>query len=154
MTAVVTATAVYLILMVLFRLTGKRTLAQITTFDLVLLLIISEATQQALIGDDFSVTQAFIVILTLVVLERGSDYLSWRFPWFRRWSASEPVVLVRRGVPEQTALRHHRLTLDDVLTAGREQHGLRSLGQIDWAVLENSGQISVIPVGIWADRRG
>ncbi len=154
MTAVLSAAAVYLILMVLFRLTGKRTLAQVTTFDLVLLLIISEATQQALIGEDFSITQAFIVIMTLVVLERSSDYLTWRFPWFRRWTESQPAVLVRHGVPEEKVLRHYRLTLDDVLTAGREQHGLRSFDQVDWAVLENSGGISVIPVGIALPRSG
>ncbi len=154
MTAVLSAAAVYLILMVLFRVTGKRTLAQVTTFDLVLLLIISEATQQALIGEDFSITQAFIVIMTLVVLQRASDYLTWRFAWFRRWTESEPAVLVRHGVPEEKVLRHYRLTLDDVLTAGREQHGLRSFDQVDWAVLENSGGISVIPVGIALPRSG
>jgi len=154
MTAVLSAAAVYLILMVLFRVTGKRTLAQVTTFDLVLLLIISEATQQALIGEDFSITQAFIVIMTLVVLQRASDYLTWRFAWFRRWTESEPAVLVRHGVPEEKALRHYRLSLDDVLTAAREQHGLRSFDQVDWAVLENSGGISVIPVGIAPPRAG
>lgn len=148
MTAVVTASTVYLTLMVLFRLTGRRTLAQVTTFDLVLLLIISEAVQQALIGDDFSLTQAFIVIVTLVVLERGSDYLAWRFPWFRRVSASVPVVLVRNGVADERMLRHYRLTVDDVVTAARVQHGLMGFDQVDWAVLENSGGISVIPVGI------
>lgn len=101
MQAVLSAAAVYLILMLLFRLTGKRTLAQVTTFDLVLLLIISEATQQALIGEDFSVTQAFIVITTLIALERGSDYLSWRFAGFRRWSESVPVVLVLTRAPRR-----------------------------------------------------
>lgn len=154
MTAVASAAGVYLILMLLFRLTGKRTLAQVTTFDLILLLIISEATQQALIGEDYSVTQAFIVIMTLVVLERTSDYLTWRYPWFRRWSESEPVVLVRHGQPDTKVMRHYRLTLDDVLTAGREQHGLARLDQVDWAVLENSGGISVIPAGIASPGRG
>lgn len=154
MTAVAGAAAIYLILMLLFRLTGKRTLAQVTTFDLILLLIISEATQQALIGEDFSITQAFLVIMTLVVLERSSDYLAWRFPWFRRWSESEPVVLVRHGQPDEKVLRHYRLTIDDVVTAGREQHGLATFDQVDWAVLENSGGISVIPVGIARPARG
>lgn len=154
MNAVAGAAAVYLILMVIFRLTGKRTLARVTTFDLVLLLIISEATQQALLGEDFSITQAFLVVMTLVVLERTSDYLSWRFPWFRRWTESEPVVLVRHGVADHDALRHYRLTIDDVVTAGREQYGLASFADVDWAILENSGGISVIPVGIAAAGSG
>ena len=121
-----------------------------TTFDLILLLLISEATQQALIGEDFSVTQAFLVILTLIVLERASDYLSWRFPGFRKWSDSVPVVLVRQGRPIDEAMRRFRLTIDDVVTAGREQHGLRTFADIEWAVLENSGGISVIP---WQNAR-
>ncbi len=145
MEAVLTTAGVYFILLVLFRLTGKRSLAQVTTFDLILLLLISEATQQALIGEDFSVTQAFLVILTLIVLERASDYLSWRFPGFRKWSDSVPVVLVRQGRPIDEAMRHFRLTIDDIVTAGREQHGLRTFADIEWAVLENSGGISVIP---------
>ena len=149
MQAVLSAAAVYLILMLLFRLTGKRTLAQVTTFDLVLLLIISEATQQALIGEDFSVTQAFIVITTLIALERGPDYMSWRFAGFRRWSESVPVVLVHQGAAQEAQLRHYRLTRDDILSAGRQQHGLRSFAQIQWAVLESSGSISVVP---WPDQ--
>ena len=143
MEAVLTTAGVYFILLVLFRLTGKRSLAQVTTFDLILLLLISEATQQALIGEDFSVTQAFLVILTLIVLERASDYLSWRFPGFRKWSDSVPVVLVRQGRPIDEAMRHFRLTIDDIVTAGREQHGLRTFADIEWAVLENSGGIGV-----------
>ncbi|HWO93567.1 MAG TPA: hypothetical protein VNL92_02270, partial [Dehalococcoidia bacterium] len=66
MESIVRAAAVYLFLLVVFRLAGRRTLSQLTNFDFVLLLIISEATQQALLGQDFSMTNAFIVITLLV----------------------------------------------------------------------------------------
>ena len=66
MESVLRAAIVYVFLLVLFRLAGKRTLSDVTTFDFVLLLIISEATQQALLGEDFSLTNAFLVITTLI----------------------------------------------------------------------------------------
>jgi uncharacterized membrane protein YcaP (DUF421 family) len=149
MEAVLRAAAIYLLLMVLFRLTGKRSLAQVTTFDLVLLLIIGEATQQALLGEDFSITQAGIVIVTLLVLERTSDYLSWRFPMFHRWSEGVPTILVARGRPVDRALRHHHLDVQDVVAAGRQQLGIARLEEVQWAVLEDNGGISVVPWQPW-----
>lgn len=145
MDAVLRALAMYLVLTILIRLTGKRSLAQVTTFDLVLLLVVGEATQQALLGEDFSLTQAALVIATLVTMERASDYLSWRFPRFRRWSDGQPAVLVSDGIPVPTALQHYHLSVDDVVTAAREQHGLSDLSDVSWAVLEVSGGITVIP---------
>ena len=71
MESVLRAAALYAFLLVLFRITGRRALSEITTFDFVLLLVIGEATQQALLGDDFSVINAFVVIATLV-LDRKS----------------------------------------------------------------------------------
>jgi uncharacterized membrane protein YcaP (DUF421 family) len=145
MEAVLRSMGVYLLLLLLFRMTGKRSLAQVTTFDLVLLLIIGEATQQALLGEDFSLTNAALVITTLLVLERTADYLSWRFPTLRRTTESQPVVLVDDGRILDDRLAHYHLSVDDVVTAAREQHGLRSLGDVQWAVLEVSGGISVVP---------
>jgi uncharacterized membrane protein YcaP (DUF421 family) len=69
MDAVLRAMAVYLFLLLVMRVSGKRTLTQITTFDFVLLLIIGEATQQGLIGDDFSVTKALLLITSLIGLD-------------------------------------------------------------------------------------
>ena len=145
MEAVLRSMGVYLLLLLLFRMTGKRSLAQITTFDLVLLLIIGEATQQALLGEDFSLTNAALVITTLLVLERTADFLSWRFPTFRRTTESQPVVLVDDGRILEDRLSRYHLAVDDVVTAAREQHGLRNLGDVQWAVLEVSGGISVVP---------
>lgn len=145
MDTVLRAAAMYLILLVLIRLTGKRSLAQITTFDFILLLIIGEASQQALLGENFSLAQAAIVVTTLLVLERASDYLSWRLPRFRRWSEGQPTVLVADGMPVAAALDHYHLSVDDVITAGRERHGISDLSEVGWAVLEASGGITVIP---------
>lgn len=145
MDAVLRGVAVYLVLLLLFRLVGKRALSQVTTFDFVILLVVGEASQQALLGEDFSVVHAALVIATLLLLERLADYLSWRFGWFRRATESVPVVLVEDGRVLRSVLDRFHLTEHDVIEAGRKAHGLERLDQVKWAVLETSGGISVVP---------
>ncbi|MEY9211820.1 DUF421 domain-containing protein [Thermobifida halotolerans] len=145
MDSVLRALAVYVILLVIFRLAGKRSMAQITTFDLLLLLVVSEATQQALLGDDFSLTNATLVILTLVAVERGSDFLRWRFRWFTRVTQSVPVVLVSRGQMLREPMARHHINESEILAAARSSQGISSMAQIDYAILEQSGTISVLP---------
>ena len=145
MDSVLRALAVYTFLLVLFRLMGKRSMSQVTTFDFLILLVFSEATQQAILGEDFSITHAGLVIATLLVLDRASDYLSWRFPRFRKVTESVPLVLVENGRVLDDVLRKEHLSVDDIRTAAREAHGLERLDQVKWAVLETSGGISVVP---------
>ena len=88
MGSVLRAFVVYVVLFLIFRIAGRRTLSQITTFDFVLLLIVSEATQNAMIGDDYSITNAMLVITTLVGLDIGLSLWKRRFPSldkFFRW---------------------------------------------------------------------
>ena len=86
-----------------------------------------------------------MVIATLIIVERFSDYLSWRFPKFRRTTESVPVILVEDGKTVEHAMRKSHLSEDDIVTAGRTMHGLERMDQIKWAVLESSGGISVVP---------
>ena len=93
MDAVLRALLIYLALLLLFRVMGKRSLSQATTFDFVLLLVVGEAAQQALLGEDFSLTMAVTVIATLVGLDRFSDYIGYRFPRVDRLLESVSVLL-------------------------------------------------------------
>lgn len=145
MDAVVRAAVVYLILLVIFRVTGKRTVAQVTLFDLVLLLVVSEATQQALLGQDYSITMAALVVLTLVGVDRFADYLSWRYPRMGRVIDGTPTVLVDRGQPLSDRMRRHHISMDEILQEARRSQGLRSADEIAYAVLERSGSISIMP---------
>ena len=145
MDAILRAALVYLALLVIFRVTGKRTMSQVTTFDLVLLLIISEATQQALLGEDYSVTMGLLVIITLVGLDRVADYLGWRFPRVGRALDGTPVVLIERGRILEDRMREHHIAMDEVLQQARTSQGLRRGDEIDYAILERSGSISIIP---------
>ncbi len=146
METVLRTASVYLFLLVLFRLTGKRTLSEITTFDFVLLLIISEATQNALLGDDYSVTTGMAVILTLVLLDLGLSLVKVRFPSIERIAEGAPLVLVEHGKVMDEQLRKTQVTSDDILQSARMSQGLERMEQIKYAVLEASGGISIIPM--------
>jgi uncharacterized membrane protein YcaP (DUF421 family) len=147
MDSVLRATAVYLILLVIMRIAGKRTLAQITVFDFILLLIIGEATQQALLGEDFSITTAAIVIGTLVSLDIGLSMLKQRSKTLDRIIDDTPVVIVDHGKLLQDRMDRSRIDEQEILVAARELHGLERLDQIKYAVLERSGGISIVPAG-------
>src|SRR5262245_54894975 len=95
--------------MALFRLAGRRTLADIAPFDLVLLLIISELVQQAIVADDPSLTNALILCTTLVLLDIGLSLWKQRSPRIERWLEGPPVLLVQHGEPIQEALRATRV---------------------------------------------
>lgn len=137
--------AVYVFLLLVFRLTGKRSLDQVTTFDFVLLLIISETTQQALIGEDFSLTNAFLVIVTLFVADQVLSFLKEKSSFVRRWGEGLPLVLLENGKPFQDRMHKSQVSEDDILEAARELQGLERLDQIKYAVLERHGGITIIP---------
>jgi len=145
MDSVLRATAMYAFLLLIFRVTGKRSMAQITAFDFVLLLIIGEATQQALLGNDFSLINAFIVIATLMFLELGLSLVKGWVPKLDPVLDSTPLVIVEDGKLLDDRISQERVDLSDILAAAREHHGLERLDQIKFAVLERSGGISIIP---------
>jgi uncharacterized membrane protein YcaP (DUF421 family) len=145
MDAVLRATAIYLFLLLLFRIAGRRSLSEITTFDFVLLLIIGEATQQALLGDDFSITNAAVLIVTLFTIDIVLAHVKQWLPKVGLMIDGTPTVLVCDGKPDERALARSRVSLEDILAAAREQQGLERLDQIKFAILEAGSGISVIP---------
>ncbi len=129
----------------IFRIAGRRTLAEMTSFDFVLLLIVSEATQQGLLGNDFSLTNAFLVILTLIGLDVTLSLWKQRSPRVEKLLDGVPMVIVEDGRPLKDRMDKARIDEEDILTAARELQGLARMDQIQYAVLERSGGISVIP---------
>jgi len=145
MDAILRGASIYVFLMVLFRIAGKRSLGQVTTFDFVLLLIISEATQQALLGNDFSMTNAFLLITTLVAMDVGLTLWKRRSPRLDRLLEGTPLILVEDGKPLRDRMHKSRVDEADVLAAARALQGLERMEQIKYAVLERSGGISIVP---------
>jgi len=111
----------------------------------VLLLIIAEATQQGLLGNDFSITNALLVILTLLGLDLLLQSLSHRWRWFDRWINGLPLVLVEDGQLIDERVRKAGFLEDDILEQARASQGIERMEQIKYAVLERDGSISVIP---------
>jgi uncharacterized membrane protein YcaP (DUF421 family) len=145
MDAVTRGLFIYLFLLVLFRLAGTRTVAQLTSFDLVLLLIISEATQQAMIDGDDSITNSVLLIMTLVGADIAMSLIRQRWPKTEKWFDGSPIVIVEHGRPLREVMQKVRVDEDDVIAAAREHHGLERLSQVRYAVLETSGGITIIP---------
>ena len=145
MESVLRAAAVYAFLLVVFRIAGKHSLAQITTFDFVLILVIGESTQQALLGTDISMINSWIVIATLVVMEQVLTIVKGRWPSLDEALESQPVVIVARGRLLERRMRKEQVSLSDILSSARTHHGIGRLDQIEYAVLERGGGISIIP---------
>jgi uncharacterized membrane protein YcaP (DUF421 family) len=116
-----------------------------TTLDFGLVLIISEATQQALIDNDNSMTNWFLLILTLVGLNVGLSRLKQRSRRLEKWLEGTPVVVLEDGRPIKERMDQAGVDEADILTAARDLQGLERLDQIKYAVLERSGGISIFP---------
>ncbi|MEZ3499685.1 DUF421 domain-containing protein [Pantoea sp. KPR_PJ] len=145
METVLRAVSMYLLLMVVFKIAGRRTLMEMTSFDLILLLIISEATQQALLGDDFSVTGAGLTIITLVVIDMLFGTLKTHFPRVERLIDGSSLILVEEGKLLRQRARRAGIDEEDILQSARSTQGLERLDQIKFAILEKTGKISIIP---------
>jgi uncharacterized membrane protein YcaP (DUF421 family) len=145
MEPVLRAVGCYVLLLVIVRLSGKRGLAQVTIFDFVLLLLISQAVGNALVGNDSSLTTAVVTAVTLVVLNRGNDLAAHRWADMSHVLEDAPLVLIENGEVHEDRMTHMKIRLDDVLETARLDEGLERLDQIKHATLERSGAISIIP---------
>jgi uncharacterized membrane protein YcaP (DUF421 family) len=145
MDAVLRSIAIYVFLLLIFRISGKRSLSQITTFDFILLLIVGEAVQQGLLGEDFSLTNAFIVITTLIGIDVGLSIVKRYSPGLGKVIDSVPLVILEDGKPIKDRMHKSRVDESDILARARELQGIERLDQIKYAVVERSGGITIIP---------
>ena len=143
--SVLRAAFVYLFLLIVFRLYGRRTLGQVTTFDFVLLLIISEAIQQAMVGEDHSLTNAAVIVLTLFGIDELLSLWKQRSHRANAWMEGMPLVLIDDGRVLTAVMESVQLEEEDILSSAREAHGLSKLDEIQYALLEINGSISIIP---------
>jgi len=145
MNAVFRALIVYLFLFIIIRLSGKKSLSESNTFDFVLLLIISEVTQQALVGEDFSLTASFIAISTLVGIDMLFVLFKSKWKFFGKIAEGAPLLIVNKGEPLWKRMKLAQVEYEDILEAARLKHGIYSMDKIEYAVLEKDGSISIIP---------
>ena len=139
--------AVYVFLVVALRLGGKRELGQLTSFDLVLLLILSNALQNSLNAGDNSLGGGLVSAVTLLVLNSLFARGTYRYPWLDRLLQGRPVIIVTEGQVHQRALEHERITLEELRSALRKQ-GILRIADAGRVVLEPDGTFTAVAKGI------
>jgi len=143
MELVVRATVVFWFLWLVVRGTGKRSLAELTPLDLLLVVVIGDFVQQGVTQEDMSMTGALIAVSVFVVWTLIGDAIARRSPRFARVVAGEPVLVIRDGEPLEEHLRRERVSIEDLKEAARmDGHG--DLTDIAFAVLETDGKFSFV----------
>jgi uncharacterized membrane protein YcaP (DUF421 family) len=134
----------YVFLLALLRITGKRQIGQMAPFDLVLLLVLSNAVQNAMNGGDNSFTAGVISAVSLVATNWVVGRLTAKSKFLEGLIEGRPTVLVRDGHVLDEAMRAEKITRHELMAALRGE-GCACLSDVHFAVLENSGHISVVP---------
>jgi uncharacterized membrane protein YcaP (DUF421 family) len=145
MESIIRAAVVYFMLLAIFRLAGNRAIGQLTAFDFVLLLIVSEAIQNALITNDYSITNAILLVITLVGLDIMMSLWKQRSPRVEKLLDGAPILVMQDGELLRDRMERERVDESDILASAREKHGLERLDQIKHAVVEASGGLSIVP---------
>lgn len=135
---------VYLFIVLALRLTGKSEMAQLTSFDLVFVMLLSNAVQNAMVGANTSLVGGLVAAATLFAINGLVKDLLYRQPKLEHMVQGEPLLLVYEGFVKEENLKKARMTVNDLQESIR-QHGLESLDQVKLAVMEVDGNISIIP---------
>ena len=135
--------AVYLFIVICLRLFGKSEVAQLSVTDLVFVLLLSNAVQNAMVGPDATLAGGLVAAATFFVMDLLFKRFLYRFPWFNRLLQGSPITLVRHGRIQESGLSQALLTHDELMEALRE-HGVSGVREVDMAVLEVDGTISVL----------
>jgi uncharacterized membrane protein YcaP (DUF421 family) len=140
---VLRACAVYAVLLLMIRLSGKRAVGQFTPFDILLVVLLGNAVQNALLGEDTSVGGGLLLAATLIALNWAVGLASARIPRVERWVEGVPVLLARDGEVYRDVLRQQMVSREDFEKAMREA-GCLEMEDIRLAVLENNGHITLV----------
>ena len=140
---VIRTVSVYLFLLIGVRLAGKREIGQLMPFDFVLLLVLSNSVQKAMVGPDNSLTGGMIAAATLLVLTLGLNSVGRRWPWIRRAMVGAPTVLILHGMVMHRNMEREGLSADELEQVLR-QHECTSPEEVELATLEVDGHVSVI----------
>ena len=140
---VLRALVVYAFLLIGLRLTGKRQVGQLAPFDLVLLLVISNAVQNSMNAGDNTVTAGIVLVLALLGVNGVVGWLTWRSKRMEVIFEGKPQILIHNGEVDEAMLRKQRITRHELMSAIRAV-GLTDFNQVRVAILENTGRINVI----------
>lgn len=153
MDVVIRSLIIFLLLWMVIRVSGKREVAQLTAFDLILLVTVGDLVSQGVVQEDYSLTAAVVAVATFSLASIALARIAFWFPAARPALEGVPRVVVRDGEPVMEVLRSERISMDDVFEACRSQ-GIRSLRDIELCVLEADGTFSFFTTGPDDDREG
>lgn len=139
----VRGTAMYFFLFLLFRVVIKRRVGSIGMADMLVLVIVADAAQNAMAGEYRSITDGFILVGTIIGWNYVFDWANYRFAWLQRWLEPDPLLLVRDGRLLRRHLRLERVT-EKELEAKLREHGVTDLAEVHKAYMEPDGQVTVI----------
>jgi uncharacterized membrane protein YcaP (DUF421 family) len=145
MDSIIKATIVYFVLWAIIRVSGRRTLGEMTAFDFVLFLIIGGATQRGITGQDYSLTNAFLLVTTFVILDVLLSYIESRSSFAKRLLKGAPMIVVEDGQVLKDRVIRARVTEEEILESARKLQGLERLDQIKFAILEANGNFTIVP---------
>lgn len=141
MDVVIRSVIVFLLLWGIIRLSGKRQVAQLSAFDLILLVTVGDLVAQGVVQEDYSLTGAVLAVSTFALAAMATAWVSRRVGRARPLLEGRPRVVVRDGEPLLPVLHSEQLTFDDLAEAAR-QEGIRRFSDVELAVLEVSGRFS------------
>lgn len=141
---VIVAVLAYVALVLLLRISGKRTLSKMNAFDLIMTVALGSTLATAILSKEVALAEGVTAFAMLVLLQFVVTWLSVRLPWVRRIVTSEPTLLVYQGQFLEEAMRYQRVLRAEVQAAIREQ-GLPSVQSVEAVVLETDGSFSVMP---------
>jgi uncharacterized membrane protein YcaP (DUF421 family) len=144
MDIVIRAVVMFLFVWLVTRAVGRRELSTLEPFDLILLVVIGDLIQQGVTQNDFSVTGGMLAVGTFAAMTVLFSWLAFRFPRVQPVLEGDPVILVERGKTIDRNLHLNRITLEE-LAAQARLNQIAHVGDVEWAVLETSGNISFIP---------
>jgi len=133
----------YFVLLLTIRLLSRRPGSQLTLFEFVLVFLIGGIIIASTMGNDRSVTNATCAVILVGLLHRVVSYARNRWPRLGQLIDGSPVVVYKKGVWQDEVMQQMKLAPEDILAAARTK-GIRGLGDIDYAVLERNGQISIL----------
>jgi uncharacterized membrane protein YcaP (DUF421 family) len=141
MEIVVRALVVFVFLWLITRAAGRSTLGELSAFELLLYVTMGDLVQQGITQQDFSATSAFLSVGTFALLTVGLSWVQWRFPRSRRVISGPAAMIMQDGTPDEAVMKRHRVSIEDLLIAMREQ-GIRRTADVEYAVLEANGKMS------------
>ncbi len=135
---------IYFVLMLIMRIMGKRQLGELDIGELVITIILSEIATTPITNPERSILEAIIPTVTLASLEILTSILVLKAPFFKSLLSSKPSVIVARGVINYQMMKKVRISLEELISQVR-QNGVYDLNEVDYAILEENGKMSVIP---------